>query len=117
MQSVGELVPMLVIGGALGLLGAAWVIGALVPQLPAGVPRVENIGLHLPVLVGTAVALAAIAVFVGVWPALEVSRSGLSASVADLSRGNTGTRGRSRVRDLWWSRRWLRRWLGSAPRC
>src|SRR5436190_11614661 len=100
MQSVGELVPMLVIGGALGLLGAAWVIGALVPQLPAGVPRVENIGLHLPVLVGTAVALAAIAVFVGVWPALEASRGGLSASVADLSRGHSGTRGRSRVRDL-----------------
>jgi putative ABC transport system permease protein len=100
MQSVGELVPMLVIGGALGLLGAAWVIGALVPQLPVGVPRVENIGLHLPVLLGTAVTLAAIAVFVGVWPALEASRGGLSASVADLSRGNTGTRGRSRVRDL-----------------
>jgi len=100
MQSVGELVPMLAIGGALGLLGAAWVIGALVPQLPAGVPRVENIGLHLPVLLGTAVTLAAIAVLVGVWPALEASRGGLSASVADLSRGNTGTRGRSRVRDL-----------------
>jgi len=100
MQSVGELVPMLVIGGVLGLLGAVWVISALVPQLPAGIPRVENIGLHVPVLVGTAVTLAAIAVFVGVWPALEASRGGLSASVADLSRGNTGTRGRSRVRDL-----------------
>jgi putative ABC transport system permease protein len=100
MQSIGELVPVLVIGGALGLFGAAWVIGALVPLLPSGVPRVENVGLHLPVLVGTAATLAAIAVFVGVWPALEASRSGLSASVADLSRGNTGTRGRSRVRDL-----------------
>jgi putative ABC transport system permease protein len=100
MQSVGELVPMLVVGGALGLLGAVWVIAALVPQLPAGVPRVENIGLHLPVLIGTVVTLAAIAVFVGVWPALEASRGGLSASVADLSRGNTGARGRSRVRDL-----------------
>jgi len=99
-QSVGELMPMLVIGGALGLLGAAWVIEALVPLLPAGVPRVENVGLHLPVLVGTAVTLAAIALFVGVWPALEASRGGLSASVADLSRGNTGARAPARVRDL-----------------
>ena len=90
MQSIGELVPMLVAGGALGLLGAAWVVGALVPLLPAGVPRVENVGLHLPVLAGTAATLAAIAVFVGVWPALEASRGGLNASVADLSRGNTG---------------------------
>src|SRR5207249_2414018 len=30
----------------------------------------------------------------------EASRGGLSASVADLSRGNSGTRARSRVRDL-----------------
>jgi len=82
------------------LLGAAWVIAALVPLLPTGVPRVENIGLHLPVLVGTAVTLATIAIFVGVWPALEASRGGLSASVSDLSRGNTGPRERSRVRDL-----------------
>jgi putative ABC transport system permease protein len=100
MQSVGELVPMLVIGGALGLLGAAWVIAALVPLLPAGIPRVENVGLHLPVLAGTVVTLAAIAVFVGVWPALEASRGGLRASVADLSRSHTGGRARSRVRDL-----------------
>ena len=53
MQSIGELVPMLVVGGALGLLGAAWAIAALVPLLPADIPRVENVGLHLPVLAGT----------------------------------------------------------------
>jgi len=99
MQSIGELVPMLIAGGALGLLGAAWVVSALVPLLPAGVPRVENVGLHLPVLAGTAATLAAIAVFVGVWPAFEASRGGLNA-VADVARGHTGGRLRSRVRDV-----------------
>ena len=116
MQSIGELVPMLVTGGALGLLGAASAIDALVPLLPAGMPRVENIGLHVPVLVATASRSGLIAVFVGVWPALEASRGGLSASVVDLSRGNSGTPDASRVRDLlvvprsprrcgWWSAR------------
>src|SRR6185436_10537110 len=84
-QSIGELLPMLAAGGALGLLGAAWAIGALVPLLPADMPRVENVGLHLPALLFTVAALAAIALCVGIWPALEASRGGLSASVSDLS--------------------------------
>ena len=96
-QSIAELVPMLLAGGALGLLGAAWVVDALVPLLPADIPRVENIGLHLPVLASAAATLAAIAVFVGVWPALEASRGGLAASIGDLSRGSTGRAARARA--------------------
>ena len=99
-QSIGELLPMLVAGGVLGLVGAAWAIDGLVPLLPADMPRVENVGLHRPALVFTLGVLAAIAVCVGVWPALEASRSGLSASVSDLSRGNTQTAARSRTRDM-----------------
>src|SRR4029079_13893590 len=86
-------------GGALGLLGAASAIALLIPMLPPDMPRVENVGLHLPVLALTVAALAAIAVCVGIWPAIEASRGGLSASVSDLSRGNTDTASRSRTRD------------------
>jgi putative ABC transport system permease protein len=97
-QAVAEIVPIFAVGGALGLIGAAWSIDALVPLLPADLPRAESIGLHWPVLAMAAVTLAGIAVFVAVWPALEASRGGLGAS-ADLSRGNTGTLRRARVRD------------------
>jgi putative ABC transport system permease protein len=100
MQSIGELLPMLMAGGVLGVLGAAWIIDVLVPLVPADVPRVENVGLHLPVLLCTAATLAAIALCVGVWPALEASRGGLGASIASLSRGNTGAAAPSRVRDI-----------------
>ena len=72
----------------------------VVPLLPADLPRVENIGLHLPVLLVSAVTLALIALFVGIWPALEAARGGLAASVADLSRGNTGSARRTRLRDM-----------------
>jgi hypothetical protein len=91
---------MLLAGGALGLVGAASAIGGLVPFLPPDMPRVENVGLRLPALVFTGAVLVAIAVCVGVWPALEASRSDLSASVSDLSSGNTQTAARSRTRDM-----------------
>ena len=94
LQSVAELVPMLVAGGALGLFTAFSAIRGMVPLLPSDLPRAENIGLDWPVLTVTAATLAAIVVFAGVWPALEASRGGSSASVADLSRGGTiGSRG------------------------
>ena len=100
LQSIGELVPMLVAGGAIGLVAAAWIVNALMPVLPADIPRVENIGLHLPVLGFTLVALALVGMFVGVWPALEASSRGLGASIADLSRGATAGPRRARLRDV-----------------
>jgi len=99
-QAITELVPMLVAGGALGVVAAAWAIDILVPLLSSDIPRVENIGLHLPVLAFTAATLAAIAIFAGLWPALEAARGGLAAAVADLSRGATGSPRRARLRDI-----------------
>jgi putative ABC transport system permease protein len=99
LQSVAEIVPMLVVGAALGLFAASAAVSAVVPLLPSDLPRAENIGLDWPVLLVTAATLAIIAVFVGVWPALEASRGGSSASVADLSRGNSAAPRRARLRD------------------
>jgi len=100
-QSITELVPILAAGGALGVLAAAWTIDAVVPLLPADLPRVENVGLHLPVLLVSAATLALIALFAGIWPALEAARGGLAASVANLSRGGTGSARRTRLRVQW----------------
>jgi putative ABC transport system permease protein len=100
LQSIAELLPMLAAGGVLGLLTASTAVGAIVPLLPADLPRAENIGLDGPVLAVTVSTLALIAIFVGVWPALEAAQSGLGGSVADLSRGNSGTPRRARLRDL-----------------
>jgi putative ABC transport system permease protein len=99
-QSVAELVPMLLLGGVLGVAGAAAAVRAVVPVLPSDVPRVENIGLHPPVVVAAVLMLAAIAVFVGIWPALEASRHGLSASIGDLSRTTTAAPRRATLRDM-----------------
>ena len=98
-QSIAELAPIVAIGGAIGVIAGAWAIDVVVPLLPADLPRVENIGLHAPVLVASAATLALIAMFAGVWPALEAARGGLAASVAELSRGGTGSLRRARLRD------------------
>jgi len=98
-QSIAELAPIVAVGGAIGVIAGAWALDVVVPLLPADLPRVENIGLHAPVLVASAATLALIAMFAGVWPALEAARGGLAASVAELSRGGTGSLRRARLRD------------------
>jgi putative ABC transport system permease protein len=99
MQSIAEVMPLLVIGGALGLLVAAWAIDAAVPLLPADLPRAENIGLQLPVLAFAIAMMSAVTVFVGAWPARAAARGGLVAA-SDVSRGVTGGGRRARTRDL-----------------
>ncbi len=99
-QSIAELVPLLVVGGLLGLVLGAWAIEVMVPLLPADLPRAENIALSWPVLAATGCALGAISVLVGAWPAREAARTGLAAATAELSRSATGGVRRARARDL-----------------
>jgi putative ABC transport system permease protein len=99
-QAIAELAPMLVAGGSAGLLAAAAAIRTIVPLLPADLPRTENIALSLPVLAFATATLAAIGLFVGVWPALGVSRRGAPIGAADLSRSATGGPARTRRRDV-----------------
>ena len=99
LQSVAELAPMLATGGALGLAAAASAIGAIVPLLPADLPRAENIALDWAVLAVSAATLGVIGGLVGVWPALQASRLGMGPAAVDQSRGNSGPPRGTRVRD------------------
>jgi predicted permease len=56
-QLVAERLPLAVLGAAAGTLGAQLLLQRLLPLLPATLPRVEEIGLHWPVL-GAVVVLA-----------------------------------------------------------
>jgi putative ABC transport system permease protein len=99
-QSVAELLPLLTVGGAVGLALAFWAVNGVVPLLPPDLPRAENIALNWPVLAFAGATIAAITVFIGAWPALEVARVGFPAVSADQSRGATGGVRRARTRDL-----------------
>ncbi len=99
-QSITELVPMLIAGGLLGLVLARWIVDLLVPLMPADMPRVESIAIHLPVLVVSIALLVAIGVAVGIWPAIELARVRETTPVAELTRSTTGAPRHGRVRDV-----------------
>jgi len=88
-QFFAEAVPLAAAGALVGILAAHWLLRLLVPLLPAGMPRVEEIGLHGPVLLVSVVLSAAAAFFVAVAPAAQVR--------ASVERGPAL---RARVRDL-----------------
>jgi putative ABC transport system permease protein len=78
-QMLAELMPLSVAGAAGGALLAQWMLSALLPLLPAEIPRVESIGLHGPVL-GFAVALSVLVVIAaGLLPARFASRAYLGS--------------------------------------
>ena len=88
-QSFLETIPLAVAGSALGILGADSLLQLLVPLLPPGLPRVEEIAIHLPVLLFTIALSIAAAFAVSIAPASQVS--------ANLQRGPAS---HSRVRDF-----------------
>lgn len=100
LQSLGEVAPIVAIGGALGVLAAVWLLGALVPFLPASMPRVEGIAVNGPVLAVAAGLLALTALLAGLLPALSVSRRDLGAAMRAISRGGSGGAAQTRVRGL-----------------
>jgi len=71
-QLVGELVPLALMGAVAGLAGAWLLLRSIVATLPATLPRVEEIGLHVPVaLFGIALTATAMGIpaLVAMWNA------------------------------------------------
>ena len=99
-QSIAELLPLLSIGGTLGVALAWWAVDAVIPLLPPDLPRAETIALNWPVLMFAAATIAAITIFIGAWPALEVARGGFAVATGGQTRGATSGAGRARTRDL-----------------
>ncbi len=88
-QSFVETLPLAIAGAAVGIAGADWLVKLLLPLLPPGLPRVEEIGIHLPVLAFTIALSVAAAMIVSIAPAMQVA--------AALQRGPAG---HARMHDL-----------------
>ena len=97
-QLITESLLLGVAGAGAGLLAGSWAIALLLKVLPAGVPRVDEIGLDSRV---TAVAIGVsliCALLFGLAPALQASRTDASRALRDAERGSSG--GRARTRSL-----------------
>ena len=90
-QLLGELVPLAVTGALAGAPpGAYALLRLIVATLPATLPRVEEIGLHLPVaLFGIALTAAAMGIpaVVSLWNARTSLRRGPASWVRDDATG------------------------------
>ena len=97
-QLLTESVVLALAGGAAGVALAWWATRALVKLAPAGVPRLEELGIDSTALLFAVGISLLTGVLFGLAPALQTSRTDLSAALREGTRGSkgkAGTRARS----------------------
>jgi FtsX-like permease family len=93
-QLLSESLVLSLAGGALGAMLAGFGLRMLLAALPHTLPRSENIGLHLPVLLFTLLASIAVGVLFGLAPALQCASSDVQSALQKAFRGITTGRHR-----------------------
>jgi predicted permease len=88
-QLVSESVLLSLIGGALGLLVAKWAFSAVRAAVP-DLPRIENVGLNVSVLLFALGISATVGIVFGLLPALKSSKTDLQTGLKEGSRGSSG---------------------------
>ena len=95
-QLLSESVLLALVGGGLGLLLAMWGADALVAAIPQTIPRAENIGIDVTVLIFTLAVSVVTGIVFGLFPALQASKPNLNELLKEGGRGSTGSRHRVR---------------------
>jgi predicted permease len=94
-QLVTESVLLSLAGGALGLALAKWGVCPVLAALPSSLPRSENIGVNVSVLLFTLGVSVAVGILFGLVPALKSSQTDLQASLKSGGRGSTSAHHRA----------------------
>jgi hypothetical protein len=99
-QLLTESTLLALVGGAAGIMLAVWSLDGIKALSPAHVPRFQEIRIDPIALLFTAGIAITAGILVGVWPALQISRTAtLSTVLHDAgSRGGSGGAGRQRAR-------------------
>jgi predicted permease len=87
-QLVTESVLLSLAGGTLGLALAKWGVRPVLATLPVSLPRSENIGVNVSVLLFALLLSVAVGILFGLAPALQSSRTDLQASLKAGGRGS-----------------------------
>jgi predicted permease len=94
-QLLTESVLLAVIGGALGLLLAAWGTGFVVNLTPDALPRAQEIGVDTRVLLFTFAVSILAGILFGLAPAIKTLRHDLQETLREGGRGLSGARNRA----------------------
>jgi predicted permease len=93
-QLLTESVLLSALGGGFGLILARLGTTAALAAVPEAVPRAEEIGIHLPVLLFTIFVSVLTGIMFGLLPAVRMSRTDISGSLKDSGRAISGPRTR-----------------------
>ena len=90
-QLIVECVVLSCIGGAAGLLVAAWVVSFLRTSAIAALPRVHNVAIEWRVILFSLALAIVTGVIFALVPALHATRTPIRASLNEESRGGSGS--------------------------
>ncbi len=94
-QLLTESVLLSLAGGGLGLLIAAWGVKPVLAMVPGSLPRSEEIGLNLPVLLFALAATLAVGILFGLAPALKASKANLQDALKQGGRTSSSVHHRA----------------------
>jgi predicted permease len=100
LQSMAEVMPVLAIGGALGVAIAAYTVSAFIPLAPPTLPRVENIRVSLEVLLASLAVLSVTGLIASVLPAAHAWSADLTSTTREETRSTTGSVRQSRAQSV-----------------
>jgi putative ABC transport system permease protein len=100
LQSIAEIIPLVAAGGAIGVALAAYAVSFFIPLAPPTLPRVENIELSAPVLIGSIVVLSVTSLIAALLPASQAWRTDLGSATREDGRSTTGGRRQTRARSV-----------------
>ena len=97
-QATAEVVPVIVIGAILGIAAAAVALRLFVANAPANMPRVDSVGLSVPVTLVSLSILAITGVLASIVPMMRTWAADFTTLSKDGSRATAGGRRQSTAR-------------------
>lgn len=98
LQSVAEIIPILAVGGVIGVAAAIAAIRQFIPIAPAALPRLDSIAVDQRVMIAAIAVLSITGLVAAILPAMQAWRTDLAAASSDASRGSSGGPKHARAR-------------------
>jgi putative ABC transport system permease protein len=96
-QFLTEAFILALMGGAFGVAGAVAGVSELIALAPPSLPRLDSVGISVPVLFFAFSLAAGVAAGLGVFAAIRATSEDPRKGLAEGGRGNAGSRGTQRV--------------------